>query len=203
MESSRKVVKSVFAIVLAMMLVESAGGLSFEDSKQGREKYYNFIVESRAQGKNFDGTELREQCKDRLPTMTCKAYKPLCSYYKIIREMCAQTCGICKRAYYPIPCQATRFGCCWDNFTKALGPKKEGCPACIDMHADCKYLKDRCPERAAVRRVCPITCGVTCEICEDDTYQAEVCPYYKMAGFCEVDPQLMRKHCKKTCGFCR
>ena len=43
MEYSRKIMKSVIAIVLAMMLVGSAGGLSFEDSKQGREKYYNFI----------------------------------------------------------------------------------------------------------------------------------------------------------------
>ena len=30
------------------------------------------------------------------------------------------------------------------------------------MHKDCKYLKDRCAERAAVRRVCPVTCGVKC-----------------------------------------
>ena len=40
------------------------------------------------------------------------------------------------------------------------------------------------------------------EKCEDDSYQAEVCPFYRMAGFCEVDPELMKKHCKKTCGFC-
>ncbi len=34
--------------------------------------------------------------------------------------------------------------------------------ACIDTHPDCKYLKDRCSERAPVRRLCPITCGVKC-----------------------------------------
>ncbi len=31
-------------------------------------------------------------------------------------------------AYHPVPCQATQFGCCWDNITKSLGPEKEGCP---------------------------------------------------------------------------
>lgn len=41
------------------------------------------------------------------------------------------------------------------------------------------------------------------EACADDVHQADVCPYYKMAGFCKVDPPLMKKHCKKTCGFCR
>ncbi len=34
--------------------------------------------------------------------------------------------------------------------------------ACVDTHQDCKYLKDRCAERAPVRRLCPKTCGVQC-----------------------------------------
>ncbi|XP_065054581.1 uncharacterized protein LOC135683294 [Rhopilema esculentum] len=190
-------------IFISLSLFAIATGLSFEDSKQGRENYYNFIVESRANGKRYDGTELREKCKDRLAVQTCNAYKPLCSYYRIIREMCAESCGQCKRTFQHIHCSATKFGCCWDNFTKAAGPNKEECPACIDMHGDCKYLKDRCAERAEVRRVCPVTCGVPCQNCADDPHQSEVCPYYKMAGFCQVDPVLMRKHCKKTCGFCR
>lgn len=187
---------------MAFVVTSQIQALSFEDSKEGKEDYYNFLVESRAHGKVYDGKELREECKDRLPSLTCKVNKPFCENFKIIKEMCAETCGVCKRAYYPLLCEFTKFGCCWDNVTKSEGPNKAGCPACIDTHPECKYVKDRCADRAPVRRLCPITCGIQCETCEDDPYQAEVCSYYKMAGFCQVDPGLMKKHCKKTCGFC-
>ena len=40
-----------------------------------------------------------EKCKDRLAAKTCQDYKPLCPFYKIIREMCAKSCGICERKY--------------------------------------------------------------------------------------------------------
>jgi len=194
---------SIFVSLASVLYLGYVAGLSFEDSEEGRENYYNFIVESRAKGKTFDGTEVRGKCKDNLRTEICRKYKPLCTYFKIVRQVCAESCGKCERANHPVPCQASKYGCCWDNFTRALGPQKEGCPACNDMHKDCKYLKDRCAERAAVRRVCPVTCGVKCEGCEDDLHQADVCPYYKAAGFCEIDPDLMKKHCKKTCRFCR
>eukprot|EP00794_Sanderia_malayensis_P013947 gene13947-15403_t len=204
MESFSKTKSTMLTTLAFVLAVELClvNGLSFRDSKEGRESYYNFLVESRANGKVYDGRELRVECKDRLQKGFCKAYKPLCKQFRIIKEICAETCGICKRAYFPVPCASTKFGCCWDNVTKSQGPAKEGCPACVDTDPDCQYLKDRCAERVQVRRLCPRTCGVQCETCADDPFQASVCSEYKSAGFCHIDPDLMKKYCKKTCGFC-
>ena len=44
------------------------------------------------------------RCKDNLRTEICGKYKPLCTYFKIVREVCAETCGKCERK-----CQATLF----------------------------------------------------------------------------------------------
>merc|ERR1712048_318870 len=78
------------------------------------------------------------------------------------------------------------------------------CPVCRDRVTNCKYVRGKC-SFSYIRRYCPITCNVNCQErqpCFDDKHQAPMCPFFKASGFCELDPELMRTYCKRTCQLC-
>lgn len=185
---------ALFFIILAVMVWQCEPA-SWKSKKKERE----FKMKIIERGPEFDWVStIREPCKDELKH--CNELGNLCTL-EIVRVKCKDTCGQC-RAEAPPDCKISEFGCCWDNFTMAEGKYQEGCPVCKDKYQEeCKAFASQCG-RSDIRIMCPETCGIKCETCEDDRYQKDVCGLYKEHGFCTVSPVLMKKICKRTCEFC-
>lgn len=178
-----------FAICVSM-----TEGLSFLK----KQNMNTFQVHAIASGKKYTGHELTgKTCVDSVTGDKCKSLRLYCGSSEYVKEGCRKTCGFCQS--YPPPCANSALGCCWDNVTAVENGKQ--CPACEDVNTDCKVMKVNCHDDLT-RRLCPLTCGVNCELCMDDQHQAEHCPGFRQFGICKSDPDLMQEYCKKTCGFC-
>ncbi|XP_066927551.1 uncharacterized protein [Clytia hemisphaerica] len=137
-------------------------------------------------------------CADKIEG--CQNLRNRCNL-KLVQRKCKSTCGLCVPSP-PLHCGLTKYGCCWDNQTRANSSNKDGCPPCADKHSMCRFFKSECSARPDVRLVCPITCGIPCDRCRDSEHQKLVCPMYKEVGFCKISPDLMRQICARTCNFC-
>jgi len=184
---------TLLEINIIFVLILTINSTSWTDKHN--ERTYN--VESIDTNKVYNDEPVEDECRDK--RSNCKLLKHKCSK-RIVKNLCKDTCGGC-RAELPVDCSLTKFGCCWDNITIAKGPNNKGCAICADKYYECMHFKDQCYHHQ-MRMICPVTCGVRCQQCEDNKYQAIVCPMYKQYKFCEISPGLMQKMCAKTCGFC-
>eukprot|EP00794_Sanderia_malayensis_P013948 gene13948-15404_t len=171
-----------------------AEALSFLD----KENQHFFGVNAIANGRKHNGHELTgKTCANTLSDSQCESFEAYCSTSEYLKDGCRKTCRICQSS--PPNCKTSPLGCCWDNVTKIERGKP--CPTCSDINNDCKIMKVNCMDDLT-RRLCPLTCGVTCETCADNPDQAEHCALFKRYGICSSDADLMKKYCKKTCGLC-
>lgn len=107
------------------------------------------------------------KCRDSYARCTekiCHKYKGR-SMKRIIKKICKKTCGHC-RAFSPPACFSSKYGCCWNYLTSALGPGGKGCPPCDDSRRYpfiCQRFQTYCRRRGIsgvwMRGHCPDACG--------------------------------------------
>ncbi|XP_032239196.1 uncharacterized protein LOC116619011 isoform X2 [Nematostella vectensis] len=110
-----------------------------------------------------------EDAKRESKAGLCELWEKLgyCQFAKhIMKRFCRKTCGFCK-APAPLKCHSSKYGCCWDKRTEALGPNGKGCPYCYDVYPhSCGQFDDYCHKRGRNGRFIRYHCFKRCGACE-------------------------------------
>lgn len=150
------------------------------------------------------GYSVSKECKNRLSAYKCHliARHGLCTTKKdITRFYCERDCGFCGER-----CHATKYGCCSDAKTPALGPNHYGCKeSCRDTAAPyfCQSIVrvGFCNKKgfSALGRNCLQSCKI-CRTCKDQDPRG--CKMFALGGQCEKDKVTTFNKCRKSCQVC-
>jgi len=146
------------------------------------------------------------------------------SHGREMLSICPRTCEFCKTngvAAARFSCKDSKYGCCRDKKTPALGPNGAACPEnCQDVSEHrCKFFQkvgfcENYYKQTMIER-CPVTCKFCKPLkafkpsplsaqCHDDWRNSAACQHFSKRSLCNsrLYSQILKKSCRQACGFC-